>query len=190
MIRSFIAVNLTDVLKSKIADDISDLKTTLKNIKWINSQNLHITLKFLGNIPIENIPQIEEILKDITSKIQPFEIVLSGIGCFPNLKNPHVIWIGVSDNGRLNEISLEINSRLSEIGNVDHKFSPHLTIGRINNKIHSLQAEIERYNDISFGTNRINSITLMKSELHSKGAIYTEIKDFTLPHPAITMKPR
>ncbi|MBF0541248.1 MAG: RNA 2',3'-cyclic phosphodiesterase, partial [Nitrospirae bacterium] len=76
MIRSFIAVNLTDDLKSKIANDISNLKTTLKNIKWIRPENLHITLKFLGNISAETIPQIEKALEDIVLKTQPFEIML------------------------------------------------------------------------------------------------------------------
>ncbi|MBF0541249.1 MAG: RNA 2',3'-cyclic phosphodiesterase, partial [Nitrospirae bacterium] len=148
----------------------------------VRPENLHITLKFLGNISAETIPQIEKALEDIVLKTQPFEIMLNGIGCFPNSRHPRVIWIGVKDNGILNKISKELNDRLSKIGKTDHDFSQHLTIGRVkdNHKIPSLHAEIERFTNFTFGSNLINTISLMKSELTPQGSIYSIIKDFNL----------
>ncbi|MBF0542755.1 MAG: RNA 2',3'-cyclic phosphodiesterase [Nitrospirae bacterium] len=165
MVRSFIAVNLTKELKTKIANDISCIKY-LKGIKWISPENLHITLKFLGDISVEDINGIKQILSDIASKTQPFEISLNRIGCFPNIKHPNVVWIGINDNGRLSDIFRDIDYRLSEIDikKDDRSFSPHLTIGRIkdNIKIYNLKAEIERFEGFTFGSNIIDTISLMR----------------------------
>ena len=182
MIRCFIATELK--ISPKIVEFINDIKKTGANIKLVEPENMHLTLKFLGDTNEELIDKIEQIIEESVKEIKPFNIELMGAGVFPNKNYIKVIWIGIEKGEHLKTIAKKIDENISKLGFQEEKrdFSPHLTIGRVRtakNKEKILQI-IEKYEHILFTKNKIDSIKLIKSELTQKGPIYTTIKEIKL----------
>ncbi|MCK5112190.1 MAG: RNA 2',3'-cyclic phosphodiesterase [Thermoplasmatales archaeon] len=180
--RGFIAIDVNatpNVLKF-----LKDITNSNADVKLVEPQNIHITLKFLGEVEEVNIDDIEQIMKDSVKEIEPFTIKLSGTGVFPNQNYIRVVWIGIKDAEIIETISRSIDERLSQLGFKREKrgFSAHLTIGRVKtakNKQLLLKA-IEDYKDSEFSTQEINSIKLKKSDLTPKGPIYTTLREVKL----------
>ncbi|MCK5261677.1 MAG: RNA 2',3'-cyclic phosphodiesterase [Thermoplasmatales archaeon] len=180
--RGFIAIDVNatpNVLKF-----LKDITNSNADVKLVEPQNIHITLKFLGEVEEVNIDDIEQIIKGSVKEIEPFTIKLSGTGVFPNQNYIRVIWIGIKDAEIIETISRSIDERLSQLGFKREKrgFSAHLTIGRVKtakNKQLLLKA-IEDYKDSEFSTQEINSIKLKKSDLTPKGPIYTTLREVKL----------
>jgi len=180
--RGFIAIDVKPF--SKIIDFENEIKKTGCNIKLVEPENIHITLKFLGDTQETIINDIEKILKASTVEIKPFEIKLKGTGVFPNQNYIKVIWIGLKNTDPITKIVKNIDTPLSEIGFQREKreFSPHLTIARVKtakNK-ESLIRVIENFDNIEFGDINVDTIKLKKSELTSKGPIYSTLKEIKL----------
>ena len=177
--RGFIAIEL-DITPS-ILDFEKELKNIDADMKVVEPENIHITLKFLGDLEENLTDEIEKIIKDAVKNIQPFSIKLQGTGVFPNQNYIKVIWIGIKESQYLETIAQTINNNLGNLGFKKEKrgFSPHLTIARVKtakNKHHILKI-IEKYDKKEFSVQQINSITLKKSDLTSKGPVYTTIKE-------------
>ncbi len=182
-IRAFIAVDIdnpdviekTRIIKNKLIDDNA-------KIKFVEDENLHLTLKFLGEVNEQLIPRIEEEMLNV--KISSFTITLKNIGVFTP-SYPRVLWIGVEKGvPELVKLASNINVNLSSLGFRDEKkgFTPHLTIGRIKfvkNK-HLLIEKIQSLKDLDFGSMNVYSFKLKKSTLTSTGPIYQTIKEFRL----------
>ncbi len=180
--RGFIAVDITptdDILK--FLNEIGNLNA---DIKTVESQNIHITLKFLGDTPEEKIDQIEQIIKDSVKGIGPFSIKLNGTGVFPNKNYIRVVWIGIKDIEKLITIAKNIDEKIASLGFKKEKrgFSAHLTVGRVKTAKNKdvLLKKIEDYSDFDFGIQEVKSIKLKKSDLTPKGPIYTTMKEITL----------
>jgi len=180
--RGFIAIDIN--VTPNILKFLKDITNSNADVKLVEPQNIHITLKFLGEVEEVNIDDIEQIIKDSVKEIEPFTIKLSGTGVFPNQNYIRVIWIGIKDAEIIETISRSIDERLSQLGFKREKrgFSAHLTIGRVKtakNKQLLLKA-IEDYKDSEFSTQEINSIKLKKSDLTPKGPIYTTLREVKL----------
>jgi len=180
--RGFIAVEVDSF--SKIIELENEIKNSGAIVKLVEPQNIHITLKFLGETDEKLIDRIEEIIKESVKNMQPFEILLKGAGFFPNQNYIKVIWIGIGNTEQLGEIAYKIDKQLSELGydRDKRKFSAHLTIARVKsakNKDKLIQI-IEKYKEIEFGKIIVDSIKLKQSELTPKGPIYTTLKDIKL----------
>jgi len=190
--RGFIAIEINAT--PNILEFEKEIKKTGADVKLVEPQNIHITLKFLGDVKENLIDEIEQIMKDAVKKIQPFTIKavkkiqpftikLKGTGVFPNQNYVRVVWIGIKEGQVIETIANTIDERLSKLGFKKEKrgFSPHLTIGRVKtakNKQQLLKV-IEKYVDVEFSIQEINSIKLKKSDLTSAGPIYTTIRDVT-----------
>ena len=175
--RIFIAIKVPDSIK----EEISKLQKNLdiQNIRWVASQNIHLTLKFLGEIPEKQIEAIIEAIKSSTQKSKPFNISFKEVGGFPNLKRPRILWVGIKEGkDKLIELIQNLSKEFSSIGfeAESHKSVPHLTIGRIK-KVKSLELRVKDFESPLFLAERIY---LIKSELTSQGPIYTNIKEFRL----------
>ena len=175
--RGFIAVDIKQ--NNDIESFIKEIKNSGAIIKLVESKNIHITLKFLGDINDKNIDIIEDILKNATINIKPFIINLEGVGVFPNENYIKIIWIGIKKTDYLNDIFNKINHKLNSLLSINkqQKFIPHITIGRVkssknNEKILEI---IEEYKDKKFTENLVDSIKLKKSELTPKGPIYSDV---------------
>lgn len=176
-IRAFIAINLSSDIKEYLSSLKNNLKIGNSKIKWVEENNLHITLKFLGYILPQQLELIDLGLKKITNQYLPFSIKLSSdIGIFPSYKMPRIIWVGIRESSReLTELYNSIEETLYKNGfpKENKRFSGHITIGRIkyikdkDSLINSLkQIRIERFSQ------KVESVELMESELTPKGPVY------------------
>lgn len=176
VMRTFVAVEISnnDVIHSikKIQDKINI------DAKAIDSESLHFTLQFLGEISDDVSEKIINALNTI--EFSSFKINLKGIGAFPKPKFPRVIWIGTDENGgnMLIQLAKKVEKVLEPLGFFpDKPFKPHITIFRIKKKIGDITKELNSQKMINFGIQEITSFKLKKSELTSTGPIYSDLKE-------------
>jgi len=181
MIRSFIAfdVNNESVLR-RFSEVQGTLLNTGANLKLVKPQNIHITMRFLGNISPHMVNSIHEKMKTVSFTSLDAEI--KGLGAFPNLRRPRVVWAGIRKGAdELKNISNQLEPRLRELGfRPDRKgFSPHLTIARVKtgrNKAELAQC-VQDLADYEFGVVRADCLRLKKSVLTPKGPIYSTLRE-------------
>ncbi len=185
-IRAFIAIELRAEIKNMISAIQKNLKKSNSDIKWVSSQNSHITLKFLGSVSYSAIEKKSSEIRKISRKLSKFKISLGSLGFFPKNKNPKIIWVDIALGKKtLEVIALDLNNSLKGF-NQEQKtksFHAHITLGRVRTEknlpaLLSLlnQAQKENYNACQI----IDSIVLMKSTLKPSGPIYEIIKKFTI----------
>jgi len=177
--RGFIAIDVGSI--PKIVEFENEIRKTDADVKLVEPENIHITLRFLGDTDEQIIEDIEKIIKNSVSEIKPFNVQLNGTGVFPNPSYVRVVWIGMQNSEQIAEISSRINERITSLGfeKEKRKFSPHLTISRVKsakNKDQLLNV-VEKYSDVEFADLTINSVCLKKSDLTPKGPIYTTLKE-------------
>jgi len=187
-IRSFIAIELPEELKLKLGRLQASLRVDRPRIKWVDPNSMHLTLKFLGNVPAANIDAITRAMTESAAKIFPFQLEVGRLGAFPSLKQVQVVWVGLGGElDRIRQLHKFLEASLSRLGFAAEKrsFSPHLTLARVGNE--ASPDERQRLGELiattSFGADkviRVNSINLMRSQLTSQGAIYTKISSAEL----------
>ena len=184
MKRTFIAIKTS--ISKETAKLINEIKFELKDekIRWIENDNLHITLFFLGETSIEVTDNICKLLYVELSAIKSFSLSCEGIGVFRNIHNPKALWFGIKESGNLTALKNAIDHTMKDVGFElsEKQFKPHLTIGRtkfIKNK-KQFRACIEKYKDYKIQNFEINEVIFYESILTAKGAIYKEIKKFSL----------
>lgn len=180
-IRCFIAVELPDAVKRGISQSVEVLKKSGADVSWVKEDNIHITLKFLGDTDEELIPSIREALQKKMSPCEPFYITISGAGCFPGMKRPRVLWVGIEDVSGLKKVRNDVEEVMSrfEFEPEMRDFSPHITIGRVRSqrKTAELAARLGELGSLSFDKLQVNRISLMKSVLKPAGAEYSTLAE-------------
>ncbi|MDD5120165.1 MAG: RNA 2',3'-cyclic phosphodiesterase [Candidatus Omnitrophica bacterium] len=182
--RAFIAITLPAEIQKAVAILQDELKTGLPKISWIEPGNLHITLKFLGEISDGQLNNIKQIIAEISKKTTQFQIKLDKFGVFPDISGPRIIWIGTNNTfTEIKKIAEQLELKIEKLGAAKETraFSIHLTIGRIKTdvKLENLEKILNKA-----GKNLINKnlefvaqgITLFKSRLDKAGAVYTVLK--------------
>ncbi len=181
--RCFIAIDIDADTREEIRKAVSYLKGYDADIKWVRVDVIHLTLKFLGEVREELIPEINKQLQMIGENHPPFSLTVSGTGVFPDYTKPRVLWIGVNDNDQLQNLFSSVDRAMESLGFApeSRKFRPHLTIGRVKSKkgINTLVKELRRYRSHKFGKIDVNELNLMKSTLKPTGAVYDKV--FTAP---------
>lgn len=184
MIRTFISVELPEDIKRKISDLQNRLKVHGGHIGWVRPGAIHLTLKFLGDIDEKEVKEIEAATKKAIKGFGPFYLRLLGIGAFPDLKRPRVIWLGIDEGGdNLARLQLRIEDEIAVIGypREERRFKPHLTIGRVKNA-HGLKQLIDAINaerEIDLDGFNVAEVLIMKSDLRPEGAVYTRLCEIT-----------
>ena len=187
-IRSFVAIELPDELKRELGQLEDRLKSGgRQGVRWVNPNSVHLTLKFLGNIDADKTGEITAAIKESAEGVSAFNLRVEGLGAFPNLRRVQVVWVGLSGEidtlGRLQQ-QLELNLEKLGFPRESRPFTPHLTLGRINNRVlpDERQALGRRIAETEFGadTFRVNAVSLMKSQLTRQGAIYSRISSVNL----------
>jgi 2'-5' RNA ligase len=183
--RTFIAIPLTSDLRDKLGGISQYLKKSCPGVKWVAPEKIHLTLKFLGEVKAEEIPALKAALDDVARNHHPLRIELGGLGCFPNLRRPRVIWVGVKSlKEELAQLAREIEEKLDRLGfqPEKRKFTGHLTLGRV--KTTSLKLDLNGpFREVEaecLGSLNIDVILLMKSKLTPRGAIYEVISEHRL----------
>lgn len=180
--RTFIAVEIGQDSKDKLAKLEDEFKRIAADVKWVKPDNIHITLKFLGEVPAGDIEKINKAVETATQKFKTFEINLREVGGFPSLKNPRVIWVGVEEGKEeLIRLSQSVDRELSSLGfpPEERDFVPHLTIGRVKSSknIKELAQKIDKHQNANFGQGIVDKVLIMESNLNLKGPTYSVIKE-------------
>ncbi|NIM03245.1 RNA 2',3'-cyclic phosphodiesterase [bacterium] len=183
--RTFIAIGISSEVREKIAQIQVEFKKGDPDVKWVEPKNLHITLKFLGEVSEDKLSGVIEKSKLAVSGISSFRVHLWGLGSFPNLRSPRVVWIGVTEGkAELKNLSERIEENLSHLGFAREKreFSAHLTIGRVRSPRSrgKLVKKIEDWERYDLGEFPVDRILVMESQLSSKGPTYRIIEEVNL----------
>lgn len=153
-----------------------------ERIKWINPDNIHITLAFLGDTEEEKINIISSMLKEKCEGSGKFELIIKGSGVFKSMNDPRIIWAGIESSEKLTQLNDFIKSGLKDAGIKieDRPFNPHLTLGRIKhlNPGSDLKELIEKYRDAEIQKVPVNEVTLYESILLQSGPVYKPIGKF------------
>ncbi|MEF8847606.1 MAG: RNA 2',3'-cyclic phosphodiesterase [Candidatus Thermoplasmatota archaeon] len=180
--RGFIAIDIES--SEKLLQIGEKIENTRARIKPVKPENMHITLKFLGDTEEEKIEDIEKIMKESVEDIDPFELSLEGMGVFPNQNFIKVIWAGSEPKDKSAKIANTIDEKLVSLGFKKEKrdFSPHLTIARVKSgKDKDKILEIINNNKQTFfSKQKVDSIKLKKSDLTPKGPVYSTLKKVKL----------
>lgn len=179
-IRTFIAIKI--IPEKKLAELFSHLRNSLKGeeIKWVDINNLHLTLRFLGETDRKQVTEINNVLESVSDSFQPFQFEINGVGVFKNKMQPRVLFLSVLNNPVLNQLANEIRGKLNIMGfDEDEKsFNPHLTLGRlkyIENK-DAFYALANRYSTEKIQQVTVSEITFYQSILSSDGPTYKPLK--------------
>ena len=185
--RAFIAIELPKEIRVRLSRLQEKLKATQADVKWVSPENIHLTLKFLGEIDDKKQEKINLILDDVIKEKCAYKIQISSIGAFPKLNFPRVIWAGVDQgDDETKAIAKGLEEKIQKIGipKEDRAFSSHITIGRTRSTKNrdKLVQELNNIADISADNLKFNvtKITLFKSTLTPAGPIYDVLKEANL----------
>jgi RNA 2',3'-cyclic 3'-phosphodiesterase len=181
--RLFIALELPLDLLRIVEKTQSDLKRTIppNAAKWVSPSGIHLTLKFLGDVPIRQINPIITAIQDAVRGQSAFYLSIEGLGCFPNAKNPRVLWLGLTGNVRqLATLQSSIEAHIAPMGypTEERGFHPHLTLARAarearREEVAALGRAAE-HGIGALGSWRVDAVSLMRSQLRPEGALYTQ----------------
>lgn len=177
-IRTFVAIKISQELENELSNFLEELKKIRCNVKWVNAKTIHLTLKFLGNILIHEVEKVTEAVQMGSNGFSTFKLKTGEKGAFPSLKRPRVFWVGLAENNHQTIIPLqkEIDNQLSDLGfeKESRRFHPHLTLGRVRSP-KNIDEVTQRFMDYHFPVIEfmVDQILVMKSELTSKGSIYS-----------------
>lgn len=185
--RAFIAIELPEEIRTILSSIQDKLKQTHADVKWVKPENIHLTLKFLGEIEQDLVKKIQSILAEITQENASFSLYLSHLGAFPKPQYPRVIWIGVTNDQTVIKIAEHLEKELLKIGlpAESRPFSTHITLGRVRSGLNRklLTEKIEFLNK-EFASPppefKVLSLTLFKSTLTPQGPIYEIISSHPL----------
>ena len=181
-IRSFIAIELPEEITETIRKIAAGFRRYKLNIRWVRPENVHLTLKFLGEISQDDVEPITDALMAAAERTGAIRLMAQGIGVFPGIKRPRVVWIGVGgDVVPLREFQLCIEQGLEPFGFPREKrpFRAHLTVGRVKGNLDKnilLQA-IERLGHLETDPFTARSVVLFRSDLRKTGAVYTKLME-------------
>lgn len=183
-LRAFIAIELPDNIRGELARLRDALAGGMEpGIKWVSPDSIHLTLKFLGNVAMQRIPELETAVKQASSMSEPFRLKLSGLGAFPSQKRPEVIWCGLQgDTEPLSQLQHRIEEKLIPLGfpAETRLFSPHLTLARVRRDTgtrarNRLMNRIQEVKSPAGPAFDIDTVSLMQSRLTPAGAVYTTL---------------
>lgn len=188
-VRSFIAILLPDELRLGLGKLQVRLKTGNKPwIKWADPNGIHLTLKFLGNVPLDRISEISRAMTEAAREIPPFHLKTQGLGAFPNLKRVQVVWLGLGGElDKLGQLHKQIESGLSRLGFTPEAraFKAHLTLARLRRE--ASPDERQGLGQLIAGTKfdesytiKVDTISLMRSQLTREGARYSQLSSAEL----------
>lgn len=185
VVRTFVAIELDDALYEPLTEVQERLRLGEggRAGRWVNPRGIHLTLKFLGDVPQSRLEAIQQAVACACRGAAPFTLTLGGLGCFPNARYPRVVWVGVRDaSGRLALLQNAVEGELERLGfpREQRSFQPHLTLARIKEgaaqqDIMALGSAVARIPSNDLATMRVGAVSVMKSDLRPEGAVYTEL---------------
>ncbi|HHM23849.1 MAG TPA: RNA 2',3'-cyclic phosphodiesterase [Bacteroidetes bacterium] len=175
--RTFVAVDISQAGREAVGRLISELRPKADGLRWVRPESLHLTLKFLGEVSEEKLPELAEALRQSAEGIPPFDYTLVGKGCFPNCRRPRVLWIGVENPGReIFHLQRQVEDAFEAIGfqRENRKFTAHLTVARVKRPF-GIEDAVHAFREFPLEpeTVHVTEIRLMRSVLKPGGAEYS-----------------
>ena len=183
MLRAFIAVEIPEEIQQNVYKQTAVFRRGIESlVRWVPAHNMHLTLKFLGDVSPNNVEFLVQMLRNEAALVPAFDIHLAGLGSFPNLRRPRVIYVGIQAPAALDALQRGIEAAARRLGyeSEERPFSAHLTLGRLRQNATAVeQQQIRRALESTqvdvFGTARVDSLHLYKSDLNPGGSIYTRL---------------
>ena len=184
-VRTFIAIMLDGSLHHTLSEIVERFASSKAAVKWVAPENTHVTLKFLGNVEEERLPEVYAACERAAEGFEPIDLEMKAVGCFPSMNRPRVVWLGIEKGVELVEkLQQSVEGELERIGfaREERGFSAHLTIGRVKGQkgISNLCRLLEEEKNVFIGSMRADKISVMKSKTAPAGPIYTELKAIPL----------
>ena len=183
VIRAFVAVLLDEGVRSAVAAAIERFRPLGSAVAWVPPRNLHVTLHFLGDQSEERLAEAEAALADAAAGSAPLDVTFHGIGAFPGLERPRILWVGLAHGAlEVRRLQARVTDALAVrgFGKEERAWHPHLTIGRVHDERRwrretgpPLRSALAQAATTTFGTQRVAEVALMRSELSPAGARYT-----------------
>jgi RNA 2',3'-cyclic 3'-phosphodiesterase len=183
MLRAFIAVEIPAEIQQRIQRETANFRQGIDPlVRWVPVQNTHLTLKFLGDVSPNSLEFIRQMLRTEAENVPCFEMHLAGLGAFPNLKRPRVLYVGIQAPAALDVLARGIEAASRRLGYEpeERPFSAHLTLGRVRQNVNATEQQqirraIENTQVDLLGTARVDSVHLYKSDLNPGGSVYTRL---------------
>ena len=183
MIRSFVAVLLSDAVREAVAAMVERLRPLCAAVAWVPAQNLHVTLQFLGGQSEERLAEAEAALAEAAARSAPVDVTFHGIGAFPGLERPRILWTGLAQGAlEIGALQARVAHALATRGfpTEERAWHPHLTIGRVHDERRwrreagpPLRSALAQAATTTFGAQRVAEVALMRSDLSPAGVRYT-----------------
>jgi 2'-5' RNA ligase len=184
VIRAFIAITLSPEIYHQLDQVLAGLKHKLPggSIRWIPAKNIHLTIKFLGDVSVSSQEMLTKALQAEASRHPSFDISVGELGVFPSLRRPHVVWVGVEAPPELTALQHGVEAEMARLGYApeERPFSPHLTLGRVARNASPeetrLISDVLSKSKVGFlGAFRVQSVHLYRSDLQPGGSVYTRL---------------
>ncbi len=177
-IRTFVAVEINRAVRDRAGELIEQLRAAPADVKWVDVHNLHLTLKFLGEVPAREISRVCKAVEQGAAKVEPFELEVCGAGAFPSAARPRTLWLGTG-SGEQGMIALHdhVEAALAKLGfRKEHRrFHPHLTLGRVRRDgpaVAELGQLVKARADFHAGQVKVNQVVVFSSQLQPTGPVY------------------
>lgn len=185
MIRAFIAIIPPTALQQTMAEIRQVFQRLSLPWRWVTPDHIHLTLKFLGNVPDESVPSLLQAIEQASEGQTAFALHARSLGCFPHPARPRVLWVGLDDPGQaLGRLNERLIAALTPLGfpPEDRPFHPHLTLARVQNRssLGRSHALLQTYQNRDFGEFLVTHIHLVKSQLRRDGSVYTILSSVAL----------
>jgi 2'-5' RNA ligase len=173
-------------LPPEVLDALEGVQSRLRRVdggqaaRWVARESIHLTLKFLGKVPQEGLDEIHEAVRRACAVHAPFTVATAAPGCFPNVRRPRVVWVGLHDDGRLAALQRDVETGLARLGYAaeDRPFSPHLTLARarqhaVRSDVEALGQAVAHYGQVEPVSFVAREVCVIRSDLRPQGAVYT-----------------
>jgi 2'-5' RNA ligase len=194
MMRAFLAVEVSEVVAERAEAVIERLRASgVSDVKWVRPHHFHLTLKFLGETRRSDLLTLSEALREVASRMVPFTLELTGVGAFPSLRRPQVVWLGAAGGEALASLAAATEDACAALGwtREEKAFHAHLTLGRVRTRqrgkpnrlqvnTEALTRALERESGAAAGETRVERVVLVQSQLQPGGPVYTILESFPL----------
>lgn len=184
VIRAFIAIEIDPEITRQLARIADELQELISNhaVRWVPGPNIHLTLKFLGDVSLNNLDLLVDALRSEAAGYTRFNISVGGIGAYPKIRSPRVLWVGIEGPDSLLNLQRSLEMQMERLGyeRDRREFSPHLTLGRVSRsaqpaEVRTVASVLNEYKLGFIGISPVDSVQLFRSDLHSDGAVYTSL---------------
>ncbi len=189
-LRTFIAIELDEELRENLGRLQKQLREQLppRSVRWVRPEGIHLTLKFLGDTPEEQVEDVKEAVARAAAEVGPFTFTVAGLGCFPNTRRPRVIWVGLQEvTGALRRLRDAVEAQMAPLGfpTERRRFHPHLTLGRVHRR--ASKSEVREIGELvatsalgAIDEMDVTGLAYIKSDLRPSGAVYTTLAEARL----------